>query len=194
MTTIIMQDCMTELFAASYCGAYEKVRGSLRNGANPNEKSFTRDNCNMMLLPPEIFAIITRSIMLSDRNLRTNGFDNLYFPVCHQDLKMVKTLLAGGADPNAISLNGLFPLYLAAESGNVAMVEMLVSHGAQIDKTTPRGCTPLFNAADEGHNSVVRYLLSQGANPRAATKAGLTPYDTAREKGHFETARILASW
>lgn len=193
---IIAQDGITELFLASYSGAWRTVEDLLRLGEDPNKRSLLDNNYEMTLLPDDILTIILRSICARvdgqlDGWQPERGFDNLYFPVIHRDVITTRILLEGKADPNAISLNGLFPLYLAAETGVMESVELLVEYGAKLNMRTPKGCTALWNAADEGHESVVRYLLVAGADPKIANSNGSTPYDAAYGKGHYAVARWL---
>lgn len=193
---IIKQDGMTELFMASYCGAYRQVESLLRSGEDPNKRSLLDNNYNMLLLPDDIQTIVSRSISAKvggqfDGWQPEKGFDNLYFPVIHCDVRTIKILLEAKADPNAVSMNGLFPLYLAAETGVMESVKLLVEHGAKLNMKTPKGRTALWNAADEGHENVVRYLLAEGADPEIANSNGHTPFDAACGSGHYAVARWL---
>ena len=56
--------------------------------------------------------------------------------------------LAGGSDPNVISIYGKTPLYEASEKHRIGMVQVLLLGGAEPDKACIKsGRTPLHEAA-----------------------------------------------
>lgn len=159
-------------------------------------------SCGIDSLPNDLSPDVIMTIKNGAKEIRSNnipihvrekgwGFDNLYFPSIHGDHDMVKLLAQYGADPNAISMDGLFPLYLAAQIGALEIVKTLTENGAYLDMATPKGNTALWNAVDEGHEDVVRYLLEHGANPQTSNWRGETPYSTALKKGYHSIARLL---
>lgn len=67
--------------------------------------------------------------------------------VMNGDDAMVRTLLAGGADPNAPRHAGLTPLMFAAADGDLRIVQMLLEAGADPLAVSKLGETPLRAAA-----------------------------------------------
>lgn len=156
-------------------------------------------------------------------NLRAHSHGNtpLYDAVWHDQLPMVRYLLANGADPTVPNWKGRtvrqqaeaqFPAalpvldqYLAvrdraakaelrtgALTGDLAAVRRALDAGAEINTRAPDGHTALLDAAREGHTEVVRLLLSRGADPAIVdTLMEATPAHKAGYMGHSEVARLL---
>jgi len=75
----------------------------------------------------------------------------------------VDTLLAGGANVNETTTNGMTPLVLAVNQGHTAVVETLLTSGANVNQMTD-GVTPIWMAASKGHTDIVNALLANGAD------------------------------
>jgi len=71
---------------------------------------------------------------------------------------MVKLLLAGGANVNAVQDGGYTALHSAAFNGNEEIIELLLSHGADVARTTDEGKTALMLATEKRHAPVVALL------------------------------------
>ena len=196
---------VTPLFSTAIKGDFLTVSTLLNKGADPNQRSLTGYEANPFSLKGEL-GIPDEALNIMRQQARNKyrwpqlfyepelGFTNLYFPALHGDFVSVHLLLEAGADPNALSFNGLFPLYLAAESGYIEIVKDLVEHGADVNLTTPKGCTALLNAAEEGMGDVVVYLLSHGADPQLANQFGSSPCDGARNNGHHGLAGLIFNY
>lgn len=133
-------------------------------------------------------------MLLSDGaspNVFVHGYPALYYPVVNNYNEVAIALLNAGADPNAITPEGMFPMYAAAENGNLTLIKSLLDGGAEIDKMTPKGCTALRNAAEEGHYDVVDYLLSAGADVNSVNKAGYTILDAAMRHGQNAIVNLI---
>ncbi|MEC4176672.1 ankyrin repeat domain-containing protein [Adlercreutzia sp. R7] len=172
----------TALFSAVSQNDAETTLMLLRQGNDPNERSFT----DSLTIPYHISSH-DAAIIPAVRP----GMTNLYHACLRGYEDIAHLLLEAGADPNARVHNGLFPLYTAAESGYYRIVEDLIAHGADINQVTPKNCTALLNAAEEGHLSTVRCLLAHGADPSIANKAGGTPSSNAERYGHYSVAAFL---
>lgn len=87
-------------------------------------------------------------------------------------VKIVRALLAKGADANSIPSNYVqTPLHVASHEGHLETVTALLEGGAINDVPRPSTlgkfgswCTPLHVACRRGHLDVVRALLEHGAN------------------------------
>ncbi|KAH0538896.1 hypothetical protein FGG08_004552 [Glutinoglossum americanum] len=78
--------------------------------------------------------------------------------------ELVKLLLTGGANVNAVDSERRAPLHYAARSGHEEVVEMLLQGEASIEmKDNVRG-TPLASAIENGSRGVTKRLLERGAN------------------------------
>lgn len=110
------------------------------------------------------------------------------------DVEAVRSLLDGGADPNAAQGDGLTALHLAAQEGHIEIVGLLIGAGAEVEAKTRIGdYTPLHLASGGGHASVARSLLEAGADPGAmTTTTGVTPLHlAARARGGEGVVRAL---
>jgi ankyrin repeat protein len=96
------------------------------------------------------------------------------------DVATVRSLLAQGADPNAVAgQNNWTPLLHAIHTHQVASVEALLSGGADVNRIAGDGVTPLMMAAGYGYGDIVLVLLKHGANPRIADSGGFHAIDIA---------------
>ncbi|MCX5296706.1 ankyrin repeat domain-containing protein [Streptomyces sp. NBC_00193] len=75
------------------------------------------------------------------------------------DTEAVRTLLEGGADPNAPDGDGLPPLCAAVAAFAHEAADVLVEAGADPDRVLPDGTTPLLRAVEGGSPAVVSALL-----------------------------------
>src|SRR6185436_1289892 len=79
--------------------------------------------------------------------------------------KTTALLLAAGANPNAVAVEGQTVLMTAARTGNADVVERLITAGARVDETEKwRGETALMWAAGENNAAAVQVLIARGAN------------------------------
>lgn len=77
--------------------------------------------------------------------------------------RVIKALVARGADPDVQHGSDGGAIHAAAAFGHSNIVNTLLKKGAAINAKGPREITPLQAAAVEGHTAVVRLLLHKGA-------------------------------
>uniref|UniRef100_A0A8C5X9D9 Ankyrin repeat domain-containing protein 17 n=1 Tax=Malurus cyaneus samueli TaxID=2593467 RepID=A0A8C5X9D9_9PASS len=134
-------------------------------------------------------------------------------------VKIVKLLLAHGADVNAQSSTGkagcwehlhgwiwvcgeLGEEWLSAQQGNTALtyacaggyvdvVKVLLESGASIEDHNENGHTPLMEAGSDGHVEVARLLLDSGAQVNMPADSFESPLTLAACGGHVELAALL---
>jgi ankyrin repeat protein len=116
----------------------------------------------------------------------------LFQAIAQRDLAGVQSLLARGADPNALNSLELTALSAAAGTGQVPIVEALLQAGAKLDATTPYGTgTALASAAAIGSVPVVKLLLARGADAHAARLDGMSVLMYAALNGNVEIVQEL---
>lgn len=93
-----------------------------------------------------------------------NGWTPLLHAIHKGQIRVVRLLLARGADPNRPARNGTSPVNLAASQGELAILRTLVAAGARVDSSANEA---LLNAAAGGHTRVVRFLLDTDPGLRA---------------------------
>lgn len=125
-----------------------------------------------------VAAFIAFNPLLVDLG-RGSGWTPLYSSSGWGHVDVVKTLIAHGADVNAVSLHGNTALHAAATEGNVEIVTLLLDHGASIDAGTDDGTTALHRAAWRRNRKMVGLLLKRGAIRGIADSHGNHPLDLA---------------
>eukprot|EP00434_Breviolum_minutum_P022577 symbB.v1.2.019922.t1/scaffold1652.1/size121070/2 len=85
------------------------------------------------------------------------GTTALHFAALHGHTAMLRRLLAGGADVNALDDHGWAPLHLAAGAGRLDAMNLLVAAGAVPDQHSPDG-TPYDVAVRSGKQSTALTL------------------------------------
>ena len=107
------------------------------------------------------------------------------------EIAAVKTLLAGGALPNAADELGQRPLIVAVAEGHAEIVRLLLQGGASPNVKGPQGRTPLGLAAAAGHPGIVRLLLRAGADIDARSDNRATALHEAVRFDHPGIVRVL---
>jgi len=108
------------------------------------------------------------------------------------DVGLLETLIAAGADPNAVSVAlELTPLTLAAEAGSVAKMQCLIGAGADVRFRNSKGYTPIMSAAPYPRPEAVRYLIGAGADLDSVSAWNESALSMASQLGNYDTVRQL---
>lgn len=95
------------------------------------------------------------------------------------DLGLIESLIAHGANVNAHDDSGESVLHLASEIGNTAVIRALHNGGARVDSRNKYKETPLHVGVRHGHLEAVKTLIALGSNLRETDAAGRTPLHAA---------------
>lgn len=106
------------------------------------------------------------------------------------DVRMAKTLLQLGADPN-VRYSGESLLKRAIRHEKPEFVKLLLAKGAHIDDPRQRGETALQLAMSKDDLQYTRMLISAGANINQAGQYGRTPLIQAVEQVRPELVQLL---
>ena len=131
---------------------------------------------------------------LLSTGIEMDGSDSLILAIHLGNIKIVKLLVAHGADINLAEVgNGDTPLMRAAWKGFDNIVKFLLEEGAQINKVNKYGWTALMLAATEGRVKVVKHLLEKGADPKIVgfKPEGVTALSTAQTFNHINVVELL---
>jgi len=126
------------------------------------------------------------------------------------DVEMMRTLVAGGADPKLAMPNGSNALWYAAGLGwrngspaapsydqgsdeeAVEAIRFLQGLGFDIRAANEAGDTALHIAiSGRGSEAIIKFLVDQGADPEAKNKRGQTPLSLATTKGNDAITNLL---
>jgi uncharacterized protein len=91
------------------------------------------------------------------------------------DATAIESLLAAGANPNALGSDHFFPLQYAASSGKIAAVQALLAGGADVRSRAPDGSTALHSAAVDREVAIAELLIAAGSDVNAKTVNNVTP-------------------
>ncbi|KAJ3118249.1 hypothetical protein HDU96_002982 [Phlyctochytrium bullatum] len=111
--------------------------------------------------------------------------DSLHEAAARGDIKAVKNLLSGGADPYIKDENGRLPIQRTKlpEIWKVFTVPMTYSSSDS-----------LIDAAERGDDVAVRLLLADGADVSMMGKQGFTAIQIAAFKGHVDVVKVLLDY
>jgi ankyrin repeat protein len=106
---------------------------------------------------------------------------------------IVETLLAHGADIEAVSKMGQTAIFATLELRHLSTADVLLAHGADLGARDEDGWAPLDYAAEEGNATLVDALLARGAGVDLKDGDGWTPLLRAVSKNHVAAVEALIS-
>jgi uncharacterized protein len=109
------------------------------------------------------------------------------------DVKILKTLLKAGADPNLLDQNNTTALSRAIERSDVSMVKSLLSHGAMVGLKRVYKEHDIFLSARSGNLVRIKYLFKNSSEDliRIRNKTGNTLLHLSAECGHQKVIEFL---
>jgi Raf kinase inhibitor-like YbhB/YbcL family protein len=111
--------------------------------------------------------------------------------VLYGDARAAQSLIAGGADVNAMDDTGMTPLMVAASEGRTAIARMLIAAGANVNASSQDGSDALMRAASANRVEVMKLLLASGADANARSSSGMTALMVAAFGGYADAVRTL---
>ena len=120
------------------------------------------------------------------------GWPDLAVAAGRENPELLRTLLSRGADPNALTPDGLPILTVAALSGTAHEVEALLAAGAKGNRADRRGNSALLDAVRIGRQDIVAAMLSHDVSPDGRLDDPEPPLIAAAKGGERE-ARSLST-
>ncbi|MFM1848008.1 MAG: hypothetical protein RL417_1482 [Pseudomonadota bacterium] len=106
---------------------------------------------------------------------------------------VVKALIEGGADVNAVDGIGHTPLMRAVDLASIPNIRALLGAKADVNYRDNEGRTPLLLAIRNQNEEVATVLLEAGADPSIADNEGNSPGLGAVESGSVSLVRALGA-
>ncbi len=111
-----------------------------------------------------------------------------------RDIKLLKSLIADGADINYQDRYGWTPLMAAVFAGQENIVKMLLEHGAKTElKVFKEGWTAFRIAARTEKYDIAKMLVGHGADMNSQDSRGLTTLGAAVNDRQPKTVKFLLS-
>jgi ankyrin repeat protein len=122
----------------------------------------------------------------------STGATAILYATWHGSERLLRVLLAHGADVAAVNAGGFTALHAGAMRGEAGLTGLLLEAGADIDKVQPdTGTSALHMAAQMGHDEVIHVLVRAGANVNKRAVNGETPLYMAASRGEARAVGTL---
>ncbi len=177
------------------------VKKALAAGTNPNTPAIGGGiNSSFLIIAIGINPAIAQALITAGANLNFQGSTTaLIESANHENLELVKLLLAKKVNVDFQSNQGATALIMAANNGNLEIVKLLLAAGANPNLQTNSAngsATALTSAAIGNFTSVVEALakaptISQSINKQDSTGATVLIY--AAQAGNTAMVKALAS-
>lgn len=119
----------------------------------------------------------------------------VHYAAANGDVAGLRTLLADGADPDAVDKAGWTPLHFAAQAQDPLAAEVLLAAGASVDVADRHGNTALSKAVfnSRGEGAAIRVLLEAGADPDRENVHGVSLRGLADKIANSDVAAVAFS-
>jgi ankyrin repeat protein len=138
-----------------------------------------------------IGVVVGSSRSHADINLFGDYWENVARAAAQNDAPRVRSLVAGGGNPNQADEQSRTALHYAAMNGNLTIVAILIKASAKLDVKDKLGNTPLHLAADRSQTEAVQLLLDVGAPVDPENRNGMTPLMIAANRGNIQIVQVL---
>lgn len=190
----------TPLHDACAAGSFGALTGLLRLGAN--HKALDIEGRSPLHLTAQHGHLRTTEYLLAtgaDIGLRFGKSESsaLDFAAVEGHIDILKAIIHGGADVNAVDSGGRTALHRAAFFNQSGAVDVLVKAGARVDARDSRGCTPLGIASARKSSGAAAALSKHAVEkgqPCVATKIGSALAQKDRPAGSYCFPKIVRSY
>lgn len=108
-----------------------------------------------------------------------------------KDVRLLRTLLKAGVDPEESNRNGETALIVAVKNRRSKHLRLLLSAGADSNARAPDGWTGLMYAVRTNQPEIVGELIGAGASVDAMSASGWTPLMMAAQEGRQDALELL---
>ena len=139
---------------------------------------------------PKVTALIQKG---ADANARDNNRPAISWAAQNGGVEVVKALIAGKADVNAVDGIQQTPLMRAVDLGQLPIITLLLEAKANPNAKNKEGKTPLMMAISNGKPEVAKALIAGGADLNAQDNEGYTATLIAAQDMNAETLKVLVA-
>lgn len=181
------------LLVAASKGYVEEIHRIIKNGADPDHKTFQNVTPLMYAVANnKLDAVVALITYHPDVNVMTTISETpLLAAVKNGNLEIAEVLIRDSADINLGDRFGATPLHYASIYGYFYVVDLLLYYQADINKKANDGTSPLIAAIWAGYSDIADLLLQFGSDPEEADNAGFTPLLVAAQNGDTLTMEVL---
>ncbi|KAJ3666966.1 hypothetical protein Zmor_002382 [Zophobas morio] len=129
--------------------------------------------------------------LLENGALDGDGEHILHYACKHQNLDVVKLLLAKGAKLNLPDAKGKLPIHYACKNLEAEIVQMLLSSGSEVDVPDAKGRFPIHIACKNKRVNIVGILLAKDAKVNIPDAKGKLPIHYACKSWDHNLVRLL---
>ena len=128
----------------------------------------------------------------NNTNVDDKGRTPLHYASMKGELKLVKDLIAKGANLNVVDHTDGTPLHYASKNGHLEIVKFLLQKGSDVNaKDLLSRSTSLYWSSGNGHLEIVKFLIINNADVNAKNRFGGTPLNKASENGRLPIVKLL---
>jgi ankyrin repeat protein len=193
----LFEPAQAKLEPAIKAGLVNKVRKLLAKGVDPNKCGVSGDTPLYLACDEGNLDVI--KLLLAAKADARSGTSPLFAAVAgsctKEKAKIVRLLLAAGADVNAIADSShrwsIWRTLLHAATGEEEVVKLFLEAGANVNAMDELGATPLHSAAYRNDTGAGKLFLAAGADVNAPDKYGSTPLHEASTENQIEVVSLL---
>ena len=189
---LVLPSLEADFHSAIYNKNYARAERLLDEGANLNADIGGETPLHMAARKNDTQSLewlIQRGARLDPPDKKT-GSTPLVWAVLKNANDAIQSLLAHGANANALNYRGISALEIAMSEYQIKIMELLLEHGA--DSNAGRGdLTPMLFAIGKRQPELAALLLKHGANVRDVDADKLTPLHRAAHTNQTNIAEML---
>lgn len=171
------------------------VADFISRGVNPNTLDENHECALLIAVRSDAASVL--EVLLKDTKTKFDlvtpkGENALMLAAANGNLKLVRNLIAKGAQVNKKGWTPLHYAVIGSNSNQLAIIKLLLEHHAYMDAASPNKTTPLMMAAHYGTLDGVALLLKEGADPVLRNEQGLNAVDFAKRANRDKVAELIA--
>ncbi len=185
-------DQPTALMMAAAEGDFSELQDLIDDGSNVNTVTPKGTALSWAIEKgQQVAALYLMSVGADPNKGIEEGMPSLLMAVAERgDNRLIKALLAAGADVNYADANGQSAIAYASYKGHLTSVKTLLKAGADVN-VTPAGKSLLMHIVDNNDLLLAQVVIAAGADVNFTDDAGNTALKIAQQKGLKDLEMLL---